>query len=226
MDNIIEINSISKFYNDFKALDNITLSIPKGKIVGLLGPNGSGKTTLIKILSCLLKQYEGEIKINGFDLGIDTKKIVSYLPDRNVLPLKMKISEIVNYFNDFFEDFDQDKALNLLKQLDIDVNKKFKQLSKGMKEKVQLVLVLSRKAKIYIFDEPIAGVDPAARDVIFDLILKGKKNDTLGMDSCCGCFVPACRKCCFFVLIFKKSKQKQKQRSKDIRKCLCRGENS
>lgn len=178
MDNIIEINSLSKFYNDFKALDNITLSIPKGKIVGLLGPNGSGKTTLIKILSCLLKQYEGEIKINGFDLGIDTKKIVSYLPDRNVLPLKMKISEIVNYFNDFFEDFDQENAFNLLKQLDIDVNKKFKQLSKGMKEKVQLVLVLSRKAKIYIFDEPIAGVDPAARDVIFDLILKGKREDS------------------------------------------------
>ena len=100
------------------------------------------------------------------------------MPDRNVLPLKMKISEIVNYFNDFFEDFDQEKALNLLKQLDIDVNKKFKQLSKGMKEKVQLVLVLSRKAKIYIFDEPIAGVDPAAREVIFDLILKGKREDS------------------------------------------------
>ena len=177
MDNIIEINSLSKFYNDFKALDNITLSIPKGKIVGLLGPNGSGKTTLIKILSCLLKQYEGEIKINGFDLGIDTKKIVSYLPDRNVLPPRMTIDEIVEYFRSFFDDFDAVKARRLLQNLQIDLSRKFVELSKGMKEKVQLALVLSRDAKVYIFDEPIAGVDPAARDVIFELILNSKAQD-------------------------------------------------
>jgi len=176
-ESIISIRSLTKKYGDFVALDNVSLEIPKGKIIGLLGPNGSGKTTLIKVLTCLLNKYEGKVLIDGNELGIETKKIVSYLPDRNVLPGKMKIKDIVEYFGDFFDDFEKDYAIKLLTSLDIDLNRKFCQLSKGMKEKVQLALVLSRKAKLYIFDEPIAGVDPAARDVIFELIMNSKREE-------------------------------------------------
>ena len=176
-ESIISIKSLTKKYGDFVALDNVSLEIPKGKIIGLLGPNGSGKTTLIKVLTCLLNKYEGKVLIDGNEIGIETKKIVSYLPDRNVLPGKMKIKDIVEYFGDFFDDFEKDYAIKLLTSLDIDLNRKFCQLSKGMKEKVQLALVLSRKAKLYIFDEPIAGVDPAARDVIFELIMNSKREE-------------------------------------------------
>lgn len=176
-ESIISIKSLTKKYGNFIALNNITLDFPKGKIIGLLGPNGSGKTTLIKVITSLLNKYNGEVLVDGKEIGIETKKIVSYLPDRNVLPSKMKINEIIDYFNDFFNDFDSDKARKLLISLQIDLNRKFCELSKGMKEKVQLALVLSRNAKVYIFDEPIAGVDPAARDVIFELILNSKKED-------------------------------------------------
>lgn len=175
---IISIKNLTKKYGNFIALNNISIDLPKGKIIGLLGPNGSGKTTLIKVLTCLLRKYDGKVLIDNKSLGLETKKIVSYLPDRNVLPSKMTVEEIVEYFNDFFEDFDANKARNLLINLQIDLNKKFSQLSKGMKEKVQLSLVLSRNAKVYIFDEPIAGVDPAARDVIFELILNSKSQDS------------------------------------------------
>lgn len=177
-ESIISIKNLTKKYGNFIALNNISIDLPKGKIIGLLGPNGSGKTTLIKVLTCLLRKYDGKVLIDNKNLGLETKKIVSYLPDRNVLPSKMTIEEIVEYFNDFFEDFDANKARNLLINLQIDLNKKFSQLSKGMKEKVQLSLVLSRNAKVYIFDEPIAGVDPAARDVIFELILNSKSQDS------------------------------------------------
>lgn len=176
-ESIISINSLTKKYSEVIALNNVSLEIPKGKIVGLLGPNGSGKTTMIKVLTCLLNKYDGKVLIDGKELGIETKKIVSYLPDRNVLPPRLKISEIVDYFGDFFEDFDKSYAIKLLSSLDINLNRKFCELSKGMKEKVQLSLVLSRKAKIFIFDEPIAGVDPAARDVIFELIMNSKRED-------------------------------------------------
>lgn len=178
MESIITINSLKKQYGDNIALDNIDLEIPKGKIVGLLGPNGSGKTTLIKILACLLKNYKGDVKIDGKELGIETKKIVSYLPDRSVLPGHMNCNELLEYYNDFFIDFDYKRAKQLLISLNIDLNRKFCELSKGMKEKVQIILVLSRKAKVYIFDEPIAGVDPAARDIIFELILNSKRSDS------------------------------------------------
>lgn len=176
-ESIISVKSLTKKYGNFIALNNITLDFPKGKIIGLLGPNGSGKTTLIKVITSLLNKYNGEVLVDGKKIGIETKKIVSYLPDRNVLPSKMKINEIIDYFSDFFNDFDSDKARKLLISLQIDLNRKFCELSKGMKEKVQLALVLSRNAKVYIFDEPIAGVDPAARDVIFELILNSKKED-------------------------------------------------
>ena len=176
-ESIISVKSLTKKYGNFIALNNITLDFPKGKIIGLLGPNGSGKTTLIKVITSLLNKYNGEVLVDGKKIGIETKKIVSYLPDRNVLPSKMKINEIIDYFSDFINDFDSDKARKLLISLQIDLNRKFCELSKGMKEKVQLALVLSRNAKVYIFDEPIAGVDPAARDVIFELILNSKKED-------------------------------------------------
>ena len=178
MESIISIKALTKKYGDVVALNNVNLEFPKGKIIGLLGPNGSGKTTLIKIFNGLLNHYSGDVLIDGKEIGIETKKIVSYLPDRNVLPPKMKLFEIVEYFNDFFEDFDKEKAIYLLQSLKLDLNRKFNQLSKGMKEKVQLIMVLSRNAKVLIFDEPIAGVDPAARDVIFNLILSSKSENT------------------------------------------------
>ena len=176
-ESIISINALTKKYGNVIALNNVTLDFPKGKIIGLLGPNGSGKTTMIKVLTCLLNKYDGNVLIDGKKLGLETKKIVSYLPDRNILPPRMKVNEIIDYFGDFFDDFDKDYSRKLLKSLDIDLNRKFCELSKGMKEKVQLSLVLSRKAKVYIFDEPIAGVDPAARDVIFELIMNSKRED-------------------------------------------------
>ena len=143
-ENIISISGLTKKYGNFIALNNVTIDLPKGKIIGLLGPNGSGKTTLIKVLTCLLKKYEGQIFIDGKAPGLETKKIVSYLPDRNVLPPRMTIDEIVEYFRSFFDDFDAVKARRLLQNLQIDLSRKFVELSKGMKEKVQLALVLSR----------------------------------------------------------------------------------
>ena len=124
-ESIISIKSLTKKYGNFIALNNITLDFPKGKIIGLLGPNGSGKTTLIKVITSLLNKYNGEVLVDGKEIGIETKKIVSYLPDRNVLPSKMKINEIIDYFNDFFNDFDSDKARKLLISLQIDLNRKF-----------------------------------------------------------------------------------------------------
>ena len=156
--------------------------MPKGKVIGMLGPNGSGKTTLIKILTNLSMRYEGEVLINGQKPGIETKKIVSYLPDCNFLSDSWTVNNAIEYFVDFFADFDEQKARNLIAQLGINFNQKIKTLSKGTKEKVHLVLVLSRNAELYIFDEPIAGVDPAARDLIFKLILENyNKNGTILM---------------------------------------------
>lgn len=170
-DNILECKGLVKKYSNKEALKGIDLNIGKGKIVGLLGPNGSGKTTLIKLANGLLTPTRGEIKIGGFAPGIDTKKIVSYLPERTYLNEWMKVEEIVGFFKDFYEDFDEKRAYDMLVKLNIDPKAKLKTLSKGTKEKVQLILVMSRNAQLYFLDEPIAGVDPAARDYILNTII-------------------------------------------------------
>lgn len=169
---LVECKHVTKKYGVKVALDDVNLTIEKGKIIGLLGPNGSGKTTLIKLLNDLLVPNSGEILIQGNHPGVETKKIISYLPERTYLNFNMEIKEVIQYFKDFYEDFREEVAYELLKKLDINPDDKLKTLSKGMKEKVQLILVMSRKAQLYILDEPIGGVDPAARDYILDTILK------------------------------------------------------
>ena len=172
---LLKCINLCKNYVQKKALDNVNFTIEKGRIVGLLGTNGSGKTTLIKIINELLVPSSGEILINGNKPGIESKKIISYLPERTYLPDDKKVKEIIEYFEDFYKDFEKERALKLLKELDIDKESKLKQLSKGTREKVQLVLVMSRDADLYVLDEPIGGVDPVARDKILDLILKNFK---------------------------------------------------
>lgn len=168
---LIELSNLRKCYGPEVVLDNINLSLEEGKIIGLLGPNGSGKTTLIKLLNGLIPPTEGQILVDGKKIGVETKKLISYLPERTYLDPNMTVKECIQYFMDFYNDFDKDKAYELLKKLEINPNKKMKILSKGTKEKIQLILVMSRKAKIYILDEPIAGVDPAGRDYILDTIM-------------------------------------------------------
>ncbi len=180
MEDIVVINHLTKRFGNITAIDNLSINLPKGKIIGLLGPNGSGKTTLLKIISNLSMQYEGEVLINGLKPGIETKKIVAYLADCNFLTDSWTVEDAVIYFRDFFSDFDEQKARDLIDKLGIRINQKIKTLSKGTKEKVHLILILSRNAELYIFDEPIAGVDPAARDLIFKLILENyNKNGTI-----------------------------------------------
>ena len=178
MENIVEIKDLNKSYGKKEVIKNMNLNIPKGKIVGLLGPNGSGKSTLIKLISGLLHANSGEILINGINPSIETKKIVSYLPERTYLNDWMKVSDLLNFFKDFYDDFDMDKANNMIDSLKIDVNEKLKTMSKGTKEKVQLILVMSRKASLYILDEPIGGVDPAARSYILKTILSNYCEDS------------------------------------------------
>ena len=174
---LLEVSHITKSYGNNKVLDDVTFNICKGKIVGLLGPNGSGKTTLIKLINDLLKEDSGSIKVEGLELGVETKKLISYLPDKNYLNNNMTVLELLNYFKDFYEDFRIDKAKELIGKLGLDLNQKLKTMSKGTKEKVQLILVMSRKAKLYILDEPIGGIDPAARDYIINTILTNFSND-------------------------------------------------
>jgi len=169
--NLVEFKSVDKCFGKKKALDNISLKIEKNKIYGLLGPNGSGKTTMIKLINDLLTPSSGEVLVNGLEPGIESKKIISFLPERTYLNMNMKVTELLNYFSDFYEDFDCEKALVLLKKLNIEPNDKLKTMSKGTKEKVQLIVVMSRKADLYILDEPIGGVDPASRDYILETIL-------------------------------------------------------
>lgn len=171
MKNIVEINSLTKNYFNKRALDNISLNIEEGKVVGILGPNGSGKTTLIKILTGLLRQTKGEVLIDGHQIGVYTKSIVSYLPDRNFLYNWMTIKDAFEFYKDFYMDFDQKKFEDLLDFMKLEKSMKITSLSKGMHEKLNLTLVLSRNAKLYILDEPIAGVDPVARDQILDAII-------------------------------------------------------
>lgn len=169
--NLIEIKNLSKSYGKKEALKNIDLVIEPGKIYGLLGPNGSGKTTLIKIINNLLTPTSGEIKVKGDNPGIESKKIISYLPERTYLNMNFKVCELLDYFEDFYDNFDRKRAISLLKKLKINQDDKLKTMSKGTKEKVQLILVMSRKADLYILDEPIGGVDPASRDYILETIL-------------------------------------------------------
>lgn len=171
MSNILTCNNLSKMFGAKKAIDNINLEIKKGKFIGLLGPNGSGKTTFIKLCNNLLTPTSGELLIGGNKPGIETKKIVSYLPEKTYLNDWMKVSQIIDFFKDFYEDFNAEKAYDMLKRLHIDPNDKLKTMSKGTKEKVQLILVMSREAELYLLDEPIGGVDPAARDYILDTII-------------------------------------------------------
>lgn len=168
---LIEFKNLSKNYGTKQALIDVNLKIEKGKIYGLLGPNGSGKTTLIKIINDLLQPSSGKILINGKEPGIESKSVISYLPERTYLNMNMKVSELIQFFKDFYQDFDEKKALKLLEKLKINEKDKLKNMSKGTKEKVQLVMVMSRKADLYILDEPIGGVDPASRDYILDTIL-------------------------------------------------------
>ena len=169
---ILKCTNLSKTYDFDNALNNVNLSIESGKIIGLLGPNGSGKTTFIKLLNGLLKPTEGEIFIDGKNPGVETKKIVAYLPDKNYLDNSKTVKAILQLFADFYDDFDLERAQNMLKDLGIDITRRFKLLSKGTKEKVQLILVMCRRAKLYLLDEPIAGVDPAARDYILNTVIK------------------------------------------------------
>lgn len=171
MNNILECKNLTKTFGTKKALNNVNLSIERGKIIGLLGPNGSGKTTLIKLCNELLTPTSGEILIGGNKPGIETKKIVSYLPERTYLNDWMRVSEIIGFFKDFYSDFKPEKAYDMLKRLNINPKDKLKTMSKGTKEKVQLILVMSREAELYLLDEPIGGVDPAARDYILETII-------------------------------------------------------
>ena len=176
MQNIIECRKVTKDYDDVRALNGVELSVPDtGGIVGLLGPNGSGKTTLIKLLTGLLQPSEGSVQVAGKNVGVETKAIVSYLSDAHSLTDKYTVMEQVEFFQDFFDDFDRAKAEKMIFELGINFKSKIKTLSKGTKEKLALILTLSRNARLFILDEPIAGVDPAARDYILSTILSHKQ---------------------------------------------------
>ena len=171
MSEILKCEGLCKSYGGKEALIDFNLTLESGKIIGLLGPNGSGKTTLIKLACGLLQPTKGKITVNGMNIGPDTKAIVSYLPERNYIPLWMNVENIIDFFCDFYSDFRKELAYDMLKKLSIDPKQKIKTMSKGTKEKVQLILVMSRNAKLYLLDEPIAGVDPAARDYIMNTII-------------------------------------------------------
>ena len=168
---LLKIKDLTKKFDNKIILNDIDLNINEGKIVGLLGKNGAGKTTLIKLINDLLTPTKGEILVNGKKIGVDSKRVISYLPERTYLNKQMKVSEVIDLFSDFYDNFDAKKAKKLLKDLDLDINCKLSKMSKGMQEKVQLVLVMSRNADLYILDEPLGGVDSATRDYILDTIL-------------------------------------------------------
>lgn len=176
--NILECKTLTKSYKkNHPVLDGLNLTIPAGKIVGLLGPNGCGKSTLIKLVSGLLQPDSGEILVDGMPISEKTNAIISYLPERTYFNSWMRVSQLVDYFSEFYEDFDPIRAVALMKDLGINTNSKLKSLSKGTKEKVQLILVMSRDAKLYLLDEPIAGVDPAAREYILSTIVSNYNPD-------------------------------------------------
>ena len=172
---LLEVKHLTKTFDGKKILDDVNLVIPEGKIIGLLGKNGAGKSTLIKSINDLLTIDEGEILFKGKKLGVYSKENISYLPERTYLDKGMKVSEVINYFSEFYKDFDKDRAYRLLKDLKLDSEKRIIKMSKGMQEKLQLILVMSRDADLYILDEPLSGVDPATRDYILDTILSNFK---------------------------------------------------
>ncbi len=172
MNKIIEVNNLHKSYGKAEVLKGLNLSYEPGQIIGLLGPNGCGKTTLMKILVGLIHDYQGEVRIDGQAPGVYTKSVTAYLPERTYLPEWMRAGEAIDYFQDFFADFDKPKSLELLRHFGLDEKQKIKSMSKGMQEKLQLLIVMSRNAKLYCLDEPLGGVDPATRSAILDFIMQ------------------------------------------------------
>lgn len=168
---ILECQRVTKRYGNFFALSDLSFTLERGQIIGLLGPNGSGKTTLIKLINGLLVPSDGQIAVNGCAPGVESKKIVSYLPDRDCLPSQIRVKDALTLYSDFYSDFSMERAAKMLDALEIDRHSRLSALSKGTKEKVQLILVMSRDAQLYVLDEPIGGVDPAARDYILRTIL-------------------------------------------------------
>lgn len=171
MSALLECRKLTKRFKTKEALKQIDLKLERGHVIGILGPNGSGKTTLIKLINGLLTPTEGEILFCGEKIGVESKKHISYLPDQTYLNMNQKVSDIIRFFKDFYEDFDEGRAYDMLDKLHISASERLKTLSKGTKEKVQLVLVMSRRAGLYVLDEPIAGVDPAVRDYILNTII-------------------------------------------------------
>lgn len=167
-----ECKGLSKHFGSTQALEDVSFSIAPGRVVGLLGPNGSGKTTLMKLANGLLTPSEGEVLICGDHPGVESKAVVSYLPDKTCMPLWMNALQLMDFFQDFYRDFDRQRAENMLRRLGLDERQRLRQMSKGTREKVQLIMVMSRKAKLYLLDEPIGGVDPATRDYILDTIIR------------------------------------------------------
>ncbi len=184
MNDIIRIENLKKSYGRKLVLDDVSFSLEENQIIGLLGPNGCGKTTLIKTMTGLIKDYSGNIFIDGEKPGVHTKSVIAYLPEKSYLPDWMKPSDAINYFADFYSDFDVRKAEQMINDFDLDMKQKIKTMSKGQQEKISLILVMSRRAKLYILDEPLGGVDPAARDAILSLIMNNyAENSTVLMST-------------------------------------------
>lgn len=178
MENIISVKNLSKSYGSHEVLQNISFDFQPGQIIGLLGPNGAGKSSLIKILTGLIHDYQGEVLIGGMAPGPETKAMVAYLPEKSYLPDWMRAIDAIEYIADFYADFDKNKALNMLDTFQLNPKQKIKSMSKGMQEKLQLILVMCRNARLYILDEPLGGVDPAARTFILDTIMKNHPKDS------------------------------------------------
>jgi len=178
MEKILEIKNLNKKYFTKTALENVNLTLEKGRILGLMGPNGSGKTTLLKIIAGLQHVNSGTVQVCGYDIGLETKKLVSFLPDKNVLYPFMKSIDALNFFQNYYDDFDMKKALDMLDFMKLDKNEKVSDMSKGMIEKLNLTLAFSRNAKLFVLDEPLGGVDPVARDRIISTIIKTYNEDS------------------------------------------------
>lgn len=178
MGNIVKIKGLTKSYGKHPVFNDFNLEIHQGQITGLLGPNGCGKTTIMKIMAGLINDYSGKVLINGHQIGVETKKIVSYLPETTYLEKHMTPEKAFDLFEDFYEDFDRKKAMDMIAQLNLDPRQKMGAMSKGMQEKLQLTLVMSRNAKLYIMDEPLGGIDPASRSAILETIIKNYNEDS------------------------------------------------
>lgn len=176
---ILEIENLNKFYGKKQALKDINLKADTGEIIGLYGPNGSGKTTLLKLIVGLLKPSSGNVKINGENISVNSKEMVSFLPDKNILPNWMRVRDAKNFYKDFFKGFKEDKFIELIKFFEIEENSKIKELSRGENERLLLSLCLAREAKIYLLDEPLSGIDPSTRDKIIKSIIKNYQENSL-----------------------------------------------